>query len=65
MPNITTSILVFYFAYKCAHTYLCEMVFAIFCLYFVHIDIGYGCIVFNCIIGIYLLTCLYIPVYNS
>ena len=27
MPNITTSILVFSFAYECVHSYLCDMVF--------------------------------------
>ena len=25
------------------------MIFAIFCLYFIHVDIGYECIVFGCI----------------
>ena len=32
--------------------YLCEMIFAIFCLYFIQTDIGYECIVFSCIVEI-------------
>ena len=57
MPNITTLILVFSFAYECGvHTYFCKRVFVILCLYFVHIDIGYECIVFSCIVEINLLT---------
>ena len=32
--------------------YLCEMIFAIFCLYFIRIYIGYGCIVFSRIVKI-------------
>ena len=47
--------------------YLCEMIFAIFCLYFIHIDIGYECIVFSCVknkkILTYLLTCLPLVIY--
>ena len=38
--------------------YLCEMIFAIFCLYLIHIDIGYECIVFSCIVEINFLTLL-------
>ena len=41
MPNFTTFILVFSFAY----VHLCEMIFAILCLYFTHLDIGYESIV--------------------
>ena len=29
--------------------YLCEIILTIFCLYFIHIDNGYECIVFSCI----------------
>ena len=29
--------------------YLCEMILTIFCLYFIHIDNGYECIVLSCI----------------
>ena len=32
--------------------YLCEMIFAILCLYFIQIDIGYECIVFSCVVKI-------------
>ena len=39
--------------------YSCEMVFAIFCSYFIDIDIGYGCIVFSCIVEIILLLLLH------
>ena len=56
MPIITTSILVFSFAYECVHTYFCKRVFVILCLCFVHVDIGYECIVFSCIVEINLLT---------
>ena len=38
--------------------YLCEMILEIFCLYFIHIDIGYECIVFSCIVEINLPTYL-------
>ena len=53
MPNITTYIL-FSFAYECVHSYLYEMLYTIFCLYFIHIDIGYEsqCIVFSSIVEI-------------
>ena len=67
MPNITTSILVFSFAYECVHTYFCKRVFVILCLYFVHIAIDYECIVFRCIVEINLLTLhlvyIYIAIY--
>ena len=34
--------------------YLNEMIFAIFCLYFIHIHIGNECIVLSCIVEIHL-----------
>ena len=30
--------------------YMCQIIFAIFCLYYMHIDFGYECIVFSCIV---------------
>ena len=42
--------------YVYIYMYLCEMIFAIFCLYFIHIGIGYECIVFSFIVKINLLT---------
>ena len=36
--------------------YLCETVFAVFCLYFIHIGIGYECIVFSSIVEINVLA---------
>ena len=56
MPNCTTFILLFYFAY--VYTYLCEIIFAIFCLYLIHVDIGYKYIVLSCIVEINLLLLL-------
>ena len=35
-------IFVFSFAYFNAYMYLCEKIFAILCLYFMHIDFGYN-----------------------
>ena len=51
MPNFKTLILVFYFACMNVYIYmyLCEMVFAIFCLYFIHTNIS-ECMFFNCIV---------------
>ena len=51
MPNFTTFISVFCFAYTRVY-YLYEMIFAIFCLYFIHIDIVYECIVLSYIVEI-------------
>ena len=52
----TTFILAIFFSLLInVDMYLCEMIFAIFCLYFIHIDIGYECIVFSCIVKINLL----------
>ena len=39
----------------CTCIYKCEMIFAIFCLHFIHIDIGYECIVLSCTIEINIL----------
>ena len=57
MPNFTTFILVFSFAYTRVY-YLYEMIFAIFCLDFIHIDIVYECIVLSYIFEINLLLLL-------
>ena len=38
--------------------YLYEMIFAIFCLYFIHIDIVYECIVLSCTFELNLLLLL-------
>ena len=43
MPNFTTFILVFSFAYECVHVHVC--IVRNICLHFIHIDIGYECIV--------------------
>ena len=40
----------FYISIFVCYMYLCEMIFATFCLYFMHIDFGYECIVFSYII---------------
>ena len=37
------------------YMYLYEMIFGIFCLYFIHIDIVYECIVLSCIAELNLL----------
>ena len=54
MPNFTTFISVFCFAYTHVY-YLYEMIFAIFCLYFIHIDMVYECIVLSYIVEINLI----------
>ena len=38
--------------------YLCEIIFKILSFYFIHIDIGYECIVFSCIVEIDMLNVL-------
>ena len=40
---------------NCYTMYLGDMIFTIFCLYFIHFEIGYECIVFSCIVKINLL----------
>ena len=50
MHNGTTLYYYFCFSLLTCALYLCEMIFAIFCLYFIYIGIGYEC--FSCVVKI-------------
>ena len=50
--NGPTFPLVFSFSLLMCTLYLCEIIIAIFCLYCIHIDIGYESIVFSYVVAI-------------